>query len=103
MKKQTQAEDHTVKRFWLFQPYFGYLSCIPFVYLTHKVQRVLIEFEQNVVEQLPSFAKLVSPFRKPRNQHFGEVCCFFDFAHLLIESSLVAQLWLKLPGMYVTN
>ena len=35
------------------QSYFGYLSCIPFVYMTRKVQGCL-EFEQNVVEKLPS-------------------------------------------------
>ena len=26
---------------------------------------------------------------------FGEVCCLFDLVHLLIESSLVAWLWLN--------
>jgi len=31
----------TVKRFRLLQPYFGHLS-IPFAYVTHKVQVVLI-------------------------------------------------------------
>ena len=85
---------YTVKRLWLLQPYFGYLSCIPFVYVTQKVQGVLRIY---VVEKLPSFVKLVSPFRKPINI-FGEVCCFFNLAHLLIESSLVAWLWLTIPG-----
>ena len=57
--------------------------------------KVCLEFEQNVVKKLPSFVKLVSPFRKPYKQHiFGEVCCLFDLVHLLIESSLVAWLWL---------
>ena len=59
--------------FWLLYPYFGYLSCIPFVYVTHKVQEVL-RIEQNVVIK-PGF--LVSEshqtsifgFRKPSNQH----------------------------------
>ena len=49
-----------------------------------------LEFEQNVVEKLPFFVKLVSPFRK--TSIFGEVCCFFGLAHLLIESSLVASM-----------
>ena len=35
------VHTHTVKRFRLLQPYFGYLSCIPFVYVTHKFQGVL--------------------------------------------------------------
>ena len=32
--------------------------------------KACLEFEQNVVKQLPSFVKLVSPFRKPYKQHF---------------------------------
>ena len=35
----------TVKRFRLLQPYFGYLSCIPFVDMTHKFKECL-QFEQ---------------------------------------------------------
>ena len=57
------------------------------MYVTHT------EFQQSVVvlvEKLPSFVKLAFPFRKPI---FGEVCCFFDLANLLSESSLVAWLW----------
>ena len=38
---QISPEQYTVKRLWLLQPYFGYLSCIPFVYVTHEVQGVL--------------------------------------------------------------
>ena len=41
--------------------------------------------------------KLVSPFRKPINQHF--LVYLFDLVHPLIESSLVAWLWLTIPGM----
>ena len=29
-----------------------------------------LQSEQSVVEKLPSFVKLVSPFQKPINQHF---------------------------------
>ena len=46
--------------------YFNH-SCIPFVCMTREVQGVL---EQSAVEKIPSFVKLVSPFRKPINQHF---------------------------------
>ena len=61
-----QSHYITVKRLWLLQLYFGYLTCIPIVYVTHKVQEVLRIY---VVKKLPSFVKLVSPFRKPINQH----------------------------------
>ena len=50
----------------MVQPYFGHLSCIPLVCMTCKVQ---YNFHQSVVEKLPSLVKLVSPFRKPINQH----------------------------------
>ena len=30
------------------------------------------------LEELPSFVKLVSPFSKSINEHFGGVCCFFN-------------------------
>ena len=53
----------TVKRFGLLQPHFGHLSCIPFVCMTHKVQGMLYNSNQSIVEKLPSFVKLVSPFR----------------------------------------
>ena len=33
--------DHTVVHCKKLQPYFGYLSCIPFVYVTHKFQGVV--------------------------------------------------------------
>ena len=46
----------------LLQPYFGHLSCIPFVCMTGK--ECLICMDQSVVEKLPSFDKLVFPFRK---------------------------------------
>ena len=65
----------------------------------HMKFKVCLEFEQNVVETLPSFVKLLSPFRKPYINSIFEVCCFFDLVHLLIESSLVAQLWLTISGM----
>ena len=43
----------TVKRFRLLQSYFGYLSCIPFVYIHDTKFKGCLEFEQNVVEKLP--------------------------------------------------
>ena len=55
---------HTV-RFGLLRPHFGHLSCIGFVCVTRKVQEVLSNQNQSVVEKLPSFVKLVSPFRGP--------------------------------------
>ena len=61
--------------------------------------KVCLEFEQNVVEKLPSFVKLVYLSESLINSIFGEVCCFFDLVHLLIESSLVAWLWLTISGM----
>ena len=30
-----QSSDYTVKTFWLLQPYFGHLSCMPDVCVTH--------------------------------------------------------------------
>ena len=63
------AAPYSVKRFWLLQLYFSYLSCIPFVYVHDTKFKECLEFEQCVVEKLPSLVKLVSPFRKPSNQH----------------------------------
>ena len=48
----------TVRRFGLLQPYLGHPSRIPFVCITHKVQGMLDNLNQNVVEKLPSFVKL---------------------------------------------
>ena len=48
-----------------------------------------LQFEQSVVEKVSSFVKLVSPFRKPINQH----CEVYDLTHLPLESFLVACLW----------
>ena len=80
-----------MERFRLLQPYFGHLSCPPFMCMKCEVQgvRTYMQFEpectseaslvyyissrsaynlnQSVVQELPSFVKLVSPFRK---QHF---------------------------------
>ena len=56
----------TVKTFRLLQPCFGHLSCIPFVWVTRKVQGM----RKGLVEKPPSFIKLVSPFRKHINHHF---------------------------------
>ena len=35
------------------------------MYVTHIKFKDCLDFRQNVVEKLPSFVKLVSPFRKP--------------------------------------
>ena len=37
----SHSETITAKTFGLFQPYFGHLSCMPVVYVTHKVQGML--------------------------------------------------------------
>ena len=57
----------TVKGFGLLQPHFGHLSCIPFVCMTYKVQGMLSNSNQSVVEKLPSFVKLymLQPDFKP--------------------------------------
>ena len=67
----------------------------------------MYNLNQNVVEKLPSFVKLISPFRKPIyiNQHILDVdiCCFFDLdhlIHLLMESSLIGwMVVLEMVGM----
>ena len=43
--------------------------------MTSKVQGVLSNSNQSVVEKLPSFVKLVSPL----NQHISWGCCFFHY------------------------
>ena len=67
---------YTVKRVRLFYPYLvTSCSCIPFVRVTHKVQREhAYNLNLSVVVKLPSFVKLVCPFRK------SKVCCFFASA-----------------------
>ena len=67
--------------------------------MTRKVQGVLTT-QQSVVEKLPSFVKLVSPFRKPINQHIisVEVCCFFDLTHLSAQL-LGCMVVVEMPGM----
>ena len=87
---------YTVKRtstiFWLSQLHS---------FCAHDTKfKECLEFERNVVEKLPTSVILVSPFRKPKNQDFY---CFFGLAYLLIESSLVAWLWLKIPCRNATK
>ena len=85
-----------MRRFRLLQPYFGHLSCTPFICMICKVQGVLIcNLNPSVVEKLPSFVKLVSPFRSSIS---GKVCHPFDVIHLEIEF-LGCMVAVEMPGM----
>ena len=53
-----------VKSCRLLQTYFGHLTCIAFVCMTRQV-RGMLTIWKSLVEKLPAFIKLVSPFRKP--------------------------------------
>ena len=54
-----------VKRFTLLQPYFGHPQLHSFC-----VHDTCSSSWKSLVEKLPSFVKLVSPFSNPINQHF---------------------------------
>ena len=55
----------------------------------------MLTISKSLVEKLPSFVKLVSPFRKPIYSAFlvRFVVSFFDPTQLPLDSSLVAWLW----------
>ena len=76
---------------------FGNLSCIPFVYMTQSSKSA-----QNLNRMHSrSFPLLLNQYllSEKNPSIFGELCCLFDLAHLLIESSLVAWLRFTIPGM----
>ena len=60
----------TVKRFGLLQPYFGQLRCIPVVRMTQS-SRNAYDLNQDVVENLLAFVKLVSLLRNPSISIYG--------------------------------
>ena len=78
------------KRFRLLQPYFGHLSCIPFVCVTRKVKGMFTIWK-SLVEKLPSFLLLSESLQSALLMRF--VISFFDLTQLPLDSSLVVWLW----------
>ena len=74
-----------------------HLSCIPFVCMTVKLKECL---NQSVVEKLPSFVKLRSPFRKPIYQHIRLGLLFLVSLICPEYLQLEVLLGCEMPGMY---
>ena len=77
---------------------FCHLLCIPFVCMTQS-SKSAYNLNQSIVEKLPSFVKIASPFKKPilyKSAFLVGLICFCDLTHLLLASqeSVVAWLWL---------
>ena len=65
----SMSESTHCKDIWVTSTIFSHLSCMPVVYMTHykrfvKFKRCFQVGTKDVVEKLPSFVTLVSPFRK---------------------------------------
>ena len=68
-------KSNTVKWFRLFFNHVLVTSVAFLLYARHITLKKYLKFEQSIVEKLPSFAKLVSPFRKHITGTSVEVSC----------------------------